>query len=177
MSTEEWKDVVGYEGIYQVSNLGYIKRVSGDSRTMPRKILKPCGNGRGYLYVVLYRDHKRRQIAVHRIVALAFLPHKQEETEVNHIDGDKHNNNLENLEWVTPSENAIHAVRILGKLSLPVRVGEKNNNAKLTRESVQQIRQLLATMQYTRREIAKRFDVSTSCIASIARRRTWKHVP
>lgn len=110
---EIWKDIEGYEGLYQVSNLGNIKslrkRIDKGKchRYFDEKILKPIETNRGYLRVKLCKDRKIKKIRVHRLVAEAFI--KRPELEVNHIDGNKKNNKAENLEWVTQRENKQHA--------------------------------------------------------------------
>lgn len=91
---EEWKDIGGYEGIYQISNLGRVR----NSRNM---ILKPNESQHGYLKVNLHKECKRKTIHVHRLVAMAFIDNPNGYSEVNHIDEDKRNNNYCNLEWVS----------------------------------------------------------------------------
>lgn len=104
---EEWRDIKNYEGRYQVSNFGRIKSLKGSE-----KILKlDCR--RGYPYVVLRKNHNSRGIAVHRLVAKMFIPNPENKAQVNHIDGNKTNNKVENLEWCSPKENVIHSNRVL----------------------------------------------------------------
>ena len=102
---EEWRDVVGYEGLYQVSNLG---RVRSLLKNEPR-ILKSIVQKNGYCAVSLRRDGKGTRFYVHRIVASAFYPNPDGFPVVNHIDGNKRNNNASNLEWCSYSHNARHA--------------------------------------------------------------------
>jgi len=116
---EIWKDVVGYEGYYQISNLGRVKslkkRVPFETygvrklRTLPEKILKQHKNECGYMYVPLAKDTKKKKHKIHRLVAEAFLPNPEMKKCVNHKDGNKVNNCVSNLEWVTHSENMKHA--------------------------------------------------------------------
>lgn len=97
MNTEIWKDVSGYEGLYQVSNLG---RVKSD-----RRVLKNYPNNRGYVQIQLRKDGKRKSYLVHRLVAEAFCVKSGGCDVVNHIDNDPTNNTAKNLEWVTQTEN------------------------------------------------------------------------
>lgn len=101
---EEWRDIRGYEGLYQVSNLGRIKSIPRE-RTKGG-ILKPLKDRTGYLSVNLYKNGKIKRCKIHRLVANNFL-------EVNHKDGNKLNNNLSNLEYVTKSRNILHRFRTL----------------------------------------------------------------
>lgn len=108
--SEIWKDIPDYEGLYQVSNLGRVK-------SLPRKhckgyILKQRDNGYGYLTVGLHTINTYKQIKVHRLVAKAFIENKNNDNCVNHIDGNKHNNTVQNLEWCDRNYNMKHAYRI-----------------------------------------------------------------
>lgn len=106
MIKEIWKDVTGYEGLYQVSNLGKVKSLKFGKE----RILKPRVRGKGYLFVDLCKNGKTKAYSVHRLVALTFLENKDplNKTQVNHIDECKTNNRIDNLEWCTPKENNNH---------------------------------------------------------------------
>ena len=104
MKGEIWKDIEGYDGLYEVSNTGKVKSLNY-RRTGKEKILKPQDNGKGYLYVILYKDGKMKSCRVNRLVAQAFLPNPDNLPEVNHIDQCRTNNNVENLEWCTTHYN------------------------------------------------------------------------
>lgn len=106
-----WKDVKGYEGLYQVSDDGRIRRIYD---TKPPKVLKGR-MGNQYPTVSLSKGCKKKSFNVHRLVAEAYLYKPEDATEVNHIDGDKWNNKIENLEWVTQEQNIYHAVHVLDK--------------------------------------------------------------
>jgi len=112
METEIWKDVVGYEGKYKVSNLGRVKSLhliwNGELRIISQRL-----SPRGYCLIHLCKITYR----VHTLVALAFIPNIENKPEINHKDGNKQNNNVENLEWATRAENNLHAYRSLGKVS------------------------------------------------------------
>lgn len=109
MTEEIWKDIKGYEGLYQVSDLGRVKSFKRDSE----RILKPLTKTTGYKSVTLSNKQvKHQSINVHRLVADAFIPNPDNKPQVNHIDEDKTNNMVSNLEWVTAKENANHGTAI-----------------------------------------------------------------
>lgn len=119
--TEAWKDVPGYEGLYMVSNKGNVKRTERASvmkcrkgTVYPEVFIKPSDN-KGYRMVTLTKDGSRKGMPVHRLVALAFIPNPESKEIVNHKDGNRGNNNVSNLEWVSRTENTLHAFRVLGK--------------------------------------------------------------
>lgn len=103
---EIWKPVAGYEGFYEVSNQGRVKR----TKNLKETILKSCKHNNGYLKVMLCKNGKRQNVFIHRIVAQTFIQNPDDLPQVNHIDGNKENNITDNLEWVTHSENMMHAV-------------------------------------------------------------------
>lgn len=111
-----WKDVVGYEGYYQVSNMGQVKSLdmyltcrNGKKRLQKGRIKSSSKNNRGYESVSLYKDGDYQSRLVHRLVAEAFVDNVHCKSQVNHIDGDISNNCASNLEWVTDNENKMHS--------------------------------------------------------------------
>ena len=113
---ELWKDIIGYEGLYQVSNIGNIRKIApfarkiNCSRCIPY-LLSKAKSSTGYIHVQLVKQGKAKTINVHRLVANAFVPNPYHKNEINHIDSDRSNNVFTNLEWVTHRENMIHAVK------------------------------------------------------------------
>lgn len=119
----EWKDIIGFEGYYQVSSEGYIRSVdryvqnsNGSTRLLKGKMMKLSeavgrANSDGYYVVNLHKNCKSYVMHVHRIVANAFIPNPNNYPTVNHKDGNKHNNSVDNLEWVTYLENNSHALQ------------------------------------------------------------------
>ena len=103
---EKWRDIPGYEGFYQVSDLGNIRSIRFNKiRNMK------SWDSNGYRAVELYLNNNGYTVGIHRLVALAFIPNPENKPEVNHKDRNRSNNNVENLEWVTQSENVAHAYR------------------------------------------------------------------
>lgn len=167
---EIWRPVVGYEQYYHVSNLGRVKRiVTKGGRPIDRMLgmhLK-----RRYATVTLTVNSVSKTILVHRLVVLAFRGLPPTSThEVNHINGIKHDNRLENLEWVTRSENVIHAYAT--GLTTPAK-GERVCGAKLTWEKVREIRRL-ASLGAVHNDLAKQFGICNSTISKIVLMRRWK---
>ncbi len=113
---EIWKDVIGYEGFYQVSNFGNVKRV-GSFRGVNKAYLNdyylnPRDNGKGYLRIKLTVNNKSKRVMLHRIIAEAFINNPKNKKVINHINCDKKDNRIENLEWCSQSENVLHSVKL-----------------------------------------------------------------
>lgn len=123
---EIWKDIPGYEGLYQVSNLGRVKSFHHNN-----KILRQWSNNNGYLFVSLNRKYNSKHFRVHRLVAKAFIPNPKNYTEVNHKDECKSNNVVSNLEWCNHSYNALYGTcqeRLRKHKIQPVQLIEKRTN-------------------------------------------------
>lgn len=172
MQTEEWRSVVGWNGLYSVSDRGRIR----NDRT--QYILKPHRspkNGKpGYCYAFLSNNGFRLRPLIHRLVADAFLGPRPDGHQVNHKDGDKANNDVRNLEYVTASQNVRHSFVVLGKQTnrFP---GELSGNHRLTDARVREARQRYASGEACWR-LSREFGVSNETLRRAILRTTWKHV-
>jgi hypothetical protein len=137
--------------------------------------LKPNKRKDGYLMIWLQIDGKQIGKKIHRLVGETFIPNPRNYPQINHIDGNKLNNNLSNLEWCTGSYNRKHAHQ-MGLNKLPDNKGEKHSNCKLTNEQVLEIRELYSTGNYSQIELSKKFQVFDSAINMIIKRKRWKHI-
>lgn len=165
MNKEIWKVIPGWEN-YEVSNKGRVRRITTACGTWKNRIHKALLDN-GYPRALLSHPKKKRKaIHVHRLVMLAFVGPSN--LHVNHINGIKTDNRLENLEYVTPLENRKHAAR-MGLM----RHGAEVNTAKLSEHDIKNIR----LDRRTQMEIAKDYKVSQTNISAIKRRETWKHIP
>lgn len=169
---EIWKPVKGFEGIYEVSNIGRVHHIS------TQRIKKASVTKNGYNYVALWKNNKHKHMLLHRLIAIAFIPNPLKKSQVNHKDGNKLNNALENLEWVTHQENGVHAYKT-GLTRKPPgnnKRGTEVHSAVLNELSVLEIRNKFDSGRYTQKELGNMYGVTRSGIQSITRRKTWKHV-
>lgn len=139
-----WRRIKGYSGIYKVSNDGLVKSIdhfvnskNGFKRIQYGRILKQSKSRKGYMMVSLVNDKKKFHASAHRLVALAFIPNPLNLPQVNHKDGDKSNNHVDNLEWVTGSENVKHAFK--NRLIVP-NYAENHHMSKLKNFDILAIR-------------------------------------
>lgn len=160
-NTEDWVWVEGYEGHYKVSNTGKVLSIKSNKILSLNRITKD-----GYNYVALSKNNKAKEFKIHRLVAIHFIPNTKNKPTVNHIDGNKQNNSVENLEWATREENMQHAYDLGLK---EMHKGSKHSRAKLTNEQVVEIK---ATYQRYKRgfgsvALAKKYGVESSTILRI----------
>jgi hypothetical protein len=178
---EVYVDIQGYKGYYQVSNYGNVRSLdrviteqTGKTQTLKGRILKPHTNSSGYYQINLNKNGIRTTFAIHQLVAQAFLDNRSSKPTVNHINGIKTDNNVNNLEWATYSENLEHAYR--NRLRRAVKTNEvasKNYKRKLTEQQVREIKLLIAAKSPTLKQIANQYDVGRSTIGSIKSGRNW----
>jgi len=167
---EEWKPVLEYEEIYCVSSSGRIKRIAPGRGTYPGLILKPDARSNGYISVELWRDGKNKRISIHRLVAAAFIPNSENFPVVNHLNGIRDDNRVENLEWTTRSENNFHAARRSGAYR-----GEKNGRSIVTREIVKSVRKMVSDGA-KQVDVARHFNISRYHVNLIVHKKIWKHI-
>ena len=159
---EQWKVIKGFEN-YLVSSLGNVKTINGKLK----KVVYDSKNDYGY--VELWKNNKGKKFRIHRLVAETFIPNTLGKEQVNHIDGDKKNNCISNLEWVTPKENIRHAIE--NDLS-SIKYGSKNLASKLKEEDVKYIREN-AGINKSVKELSEIYNVSTTTIYNIINYKKW----
>ena len=178
MSEEIWKDIQGFENLYQISNQGRVKSLAkewtaGNHNSILKHddmIMTLKKDHPGYYYVSLHKNGKAKQCKVHRLVLQAFSPNPENKPQANHKDGVKTNNYLDNLEWSTNSENIQHAY----DTGLNSNKGERNPRSKLNADIVKNIRDNKYNLN--RFEFAACYGVCVSTIEKIINNKLWAHV-
>lgn len=166
----DWKDVPGFEGYYKISKNGEL--FSLPRRTVRPGIRKSAIDRNGYKKVTLSKKCKLHYFTVHRLVALTYIPNPQNLPTVNHKDGNKLNNSIENLEWATYSYQQKHACAI----GIKDHFGENHSQHKLKEYQVVEILKLLKLGNLSNKEIGILYNVTGCCINSIKRGRTWPKI-
>jgi hypothetical protein len=171
---EIWKKIKDFDG-YFVSNLGKVRGTRQNKDIiLKNRTLSKSDNNKFYLpyqQVVLYENGKQKTKMIHRLVAENFISNPDNKPQVHHIDNDVTNNKVDNLEWVTPSENVNHTLSYRKETR-----GIDNNKSKLSEEDVLKIRKMYGENNITQRELGKLFNVSQTNIKEIVKFRTWKHL-
>jgi len=193
--TETWKNVPGYGGVYQASSLGTLRTHNWKNKGVTR-IMLPAQDANGYLRTVLVNPltGKYKTIKVHRIVALTWIGNPENKPEINHKNGIKNDNCIENLEWCTHRENFDHSVvnglqpglfkeGALNRYAIAVLEGRcekvegsKVGTSKLTETQVIEIRNKFKPRIHTREMLAQEYGVKASCIKDVICRKSWKHI-
>lgn len=178
MEIEEiWKDIKDFEGMYQVSNLGRIRSLDRVIFNKQNKLLRKCKlmttslNSSGYPHVRLSKDGKGTTFRIHRLVAIHFLENPNNYEIVNHIDSNKTNNKISNLEWCSELDNRLHARNIFNDTAY----GEECNLSVLTEDQVREIR-ANGKMGLTNAQIGEKYGVSHETIRCILNGKSWKHI-
>lgn len=189
-SEDEWQDIPGYEGLYQASISGFIKSLDrtvkcrgSKQRVIPGRIIKSHKKNNGYIFVRLTKNKKSKNKYLHRLVLKAFSNKNEWKDTVNHIDGNKENNCLSNLEWASRSENLKHAYKNgLNKVTeyqksqtSKANRGSKQHFSRLSEENIPEIRDLYSSGM-TYEQIGEKYSVHRETIGNIIRGNTWRHV-
>jgi hypothetical protein len=157
-----------YDEHYLISNMGNVYSLR------QHKILKPAKHKQGYLVMALSTKLGKKTIMIHRLVAIHFLPNPHNKKEVNHINCNKSDNSIYNLEWVTPQENIRHA---FANKCYPSRVGAKNSCAKLNDDKVKEIKEKLKSpYRGIMITLAKEYGVDPGVIYKIKAKKSWRHI-
>jgi len=180
---EIWKKIKNTNNIYLISNKGRLKTLNWRN-SGKEVIMKPAPDKKGYLRTVIIIDNKPKTIKLHRLVAETFINNPENKPQVNHVDCNKQNNMVNNLEWVTPQENFLHSVEHLKQKSFVKNIGKTSNlkhligeqigTSKLTIKEVKEIRNKFIPRVYTRKILANEYNVKESTIKDIILKKSWR---
>jgi len=195
---EIWKDIKEYEGLYQVSSLGKIRRIRFINNIVNKPQVRILSTRKidnlGYPTVCLCKNNHTKYKRVHRIVAETFILNPLNLPCVNHKDGNKTNNNVDNLEWCTHSYNTKHAlknglinaekrhkasqknIKKAQKKSRVLNIGETNPSAVLKENDILEIRNIYSNKKMSSKQLAKKYNVHITTIQRIISKKTWAHV-
>ncbi len=160
------KSIIGHEGKYEINSNGEIWSLDYN-RTGTKRKLSGVSNGHGYYQVAIKKSGEpKKRFMVHRLVAIAFIDNPDGKTDVNHKNGIKTDNCVDNLEWVTRRENIAHAIDVL----------DRKYNRKLSRDDVIEIMNLISNTKLSMGDIARRYSVTASNISAIHNSRSWNRI-
>lgn len=179
---ETWKDIKGFEGYYQISNYGNVRSLTRFDGIRVRKSqrIKPVLKNNGYLQVGLRKNGLRKYVSIHRLVAMHFIDNPKNKSQVNHIDCNKQNNHVSNLEWVSSKENSLHA-HVHGlfdnipkgeKHSCYGVCGEKSKSAK---KVIRYNRNTGEMKLYNAKILAKNDGFDVTCISKCCHKKSKTH--
>lgn len=168
---EQWKPYPKYKDHYEISDRGRVRRTKSIARGKKGYVLANVDKGDGYLVVALSKNSQTKTHLVHRLVAETFLPNPENKPHVNHIDRNRGNNCVENLEWATASENVQHSHTCIPNL----KAGSRNNNSKLTEDAVTDIRKMYSE-GFRQKDIAEKYGVKRNTVWDIVNRKSWTHI-
>lgn len=163
---EQWKQIP-WDSRYYISNVGQVKSYA----RVYERIVKPVIIKPGYLRVRI----GSKKFLIHRLVALTWIPNPDNLSEVNHLNGDKKDNRVENLEWTTRLQNMQHAAKN-GWMKPPCQKGEEHSQAVLTKKKVLEIRSKYATGKYKQKELAEEYKVTSATVSDVICFKSWKDV-
>ena len=167
---EEWRDAVGFDGFYSVSNFGRVKRAKPGPGTFVGNLMTPVKGYKGYLYFCLNTPLVGvKSVVCHKLVAYAFVGNRPDGMQINHIDGNKENNFASNLEYVTPSYNVKHSYR----LGLASNKGERHPNSIITEDCARKIIKMIEGGKHTLKEMAALSGATFAVVSGIKYNGTW----
>lgn len=181
---EKWIPICGYESNYIISNHGNVKSLNYNGIKGKERLLKPAQDKKGYMRVALSNNIKLKTFKIHRLVAEHFILNQENKPCVNHIDCNKTNNNVLNLEWCTYKENTAHAIKNgIFVFQTPekstnknIKHGELNGFSILKENQVIEIRKKYKKRVYTRKMLAIEYGVTESCIKDVISKKSWQRI-
>jgi hypothetical protein len=178
LPNELWRYVANTNNRYLISNEGRLLTTGYKGGSKP-SIMKPAKDAKGYYRTMLLINGKFSTIKIHRVVAQTWIENNENKIQVNHINFNRDDNRVDNLEWVTPKENTLHSYNA-GRIKKPICTnfvkGEEIGTSKLTEKDIVEIREKFKPRVYTREMLGKEYGVAAATIKDIILKKSWKHV-